>query len=100
TSAATPTQPSLEGEGFNSLAGLPNEESYAKAEKIGRLGIPALAQLRGQGPVGCQGAPVRPGRVQRDRRPARAQGSAQPRALAFLRGPCRRIQQELELLCR
>src|SRR6476659_4963657 len=69
----------------------------AQAEEIGRLGIPALALLRRQGPPCGEGAPVRPRGLQRNRRQARAQGPAQPRTLVFLRGARRRIQPQLEL---
>src|SRR4029079_1091589 len=59
-----------------------------ETEAIGRLGLSAVAVLRRQEPLRGQGAAVRPGRLQRDRRPSRSEGSAQPRALVFLRGPC------------
>ena len=68
-----------------------------QAEEIGRLGIPAVALLWRQGAACGAGAPVRPSGLQRDRRQARAQGPAQPRALVLLRSARRRIQQELEL---
>ena len=71
-----------------------------EAEEIGRLGVPALAVVRQQGPRRGQAAPVRPRRLQRDRRPARAQGAQQQGALVFLSGPRRRVQQELELFRR
>src|SRR6476620_1664532 len=73
-----------------------NWNSNDAAEEIGRLGIPALAALW-KGPRRCEAAPVRPRRLQPDRRPARAQGAAHQRPLVFLRSARRRVQQELEL---
>ena len=72
----------------------------AKQKRSDDWGFPALALLRRQGPRGRASAPVRPRRVQRNRRQAGAQSAAQPRALVFLRGARRRIQQELELFRR
>src|SRR3954452_9097914 len=69
-----------------------------EAEEIGRLGIPALALLRREGPGGGEAAPVRSRGLQGERRPPRAQGAQQPRALVFLRDARGGIQQELELL--
>src|SRR5690242_378273 len=68
-----------------------------EAEEIGRLGIPALAVLWRQGSSCRAAAPVRSRRLQRNRRPARAQGAAQQGPLVFLRSARRRVQQELEL---
>src|SRR3954464_4029509 len=48
---------------------------YGSAKEIGRLGLSPLALLRRQGPVGSQGAPVRPGGLHRNRGSARAQGA-------------------------
>ncbi len=74
--------------------------SDGQADAIRRLGISPLAPLRRQGPRGGARPPVRPRRLQRARRPAGAQGAEQPRALDVLRGPRRRVQQELELFRR
>ena len=54
-----------------------------QADAIRRLGISPLAPLRREGPRGGARAPVRPRGLQRARRPARAQGAEQPRALDF-----------------
>src|SRR5687767_5778008 len=74
----------------------PLTEVHGETDAFERLGISALARLwkRSRRRAGAQ---MRPRRLRRARRPARAQGAQPPRPLVFLRAARRRIQPEMEL---